>query len=254
MNQEKIKCLSDKQNDQLSCFHDGNNTIGNNSNSYELTDDLLLTCKLWTTGSDDSTLEKLKKKLDINFDAAKTDPEFCQFLFSSATNMIIMKKEGESLVADELEFLQVFLSIGIEIKYYYLPRSKGEDVSDGSDLYRRGVKYLRDCTTDRGKINVCSRETKRFCGCMNSKKLQAKNMEKIGMCYGCEEYFPKMKLSLCIGCIDKQYCSLPCRDKDWSKRHKNECPRLNFQRCDTCDTLIPAKELKESCRFCNHQN
>jgi hypothetical protein len=246
--EELIKPLRSKQNDNTkfsSCLH------SNTNNLFRLTKDLVLLCRLNINcgSSDPSTFEKLKRK--VSFNKFVYDPEFGHFLFSTATNMIIMERaEGENLSQDEMEFVKDFLYLGINIKYYYIPQSKGEDLSPCTDLYRKRIKYIRDCRTYRGMINICSRETREFCNCMEEKKLQAKKMDKIGICDGCIKHIPKHKLELCGGCISYQYCNIVCQKKHWiEQQHKVGCKKLNFEPCERCKIPFPAIQLK-SCTRC----
>jgi hypothetical protein len=102
--------------------------------------------------------------------------------------------------------------------------SKGEDVSPGSVVNEIFLKYCRDVRTERGVINCLSRETIEFCDCMVTKKDAAKTMEKLGVCYQCEDLFSKKQLFKCSACHSHQYCSKKCQVNDWT-RHKTICCR-----------------------------
>jgi len=134
------------------------------------------------------------------------DPEFIQHVFALSTHMFLIDygDVGESSMAPILRF-------GFMIKYY------------GSiENVEKCAKYCRDIDTKRGIINCLARETLPFCHCMMAKKMEAKRMEKLGVCFGCDHEFPKTVLKLCARCLAVQYCSNDCMKKNWS-RHKHYC-------------------------------
>merc|ERR1712232_446816 len=189
---------------------------------------------------DDLHLLRVKMGFDIDVDR-ENDPEFPKFLISMATNLILMKND---LSEDEIEFLYDCMYTSVELKY-------DQDGSVYNDVYRTKSKYLRDMKTLRGLINVCARETKNFCCCMEDKKLEADKMEKNGRCFGCLKVFPKKRLEYCSGCLECQYCCKQCQKDDWSRGHKDTCGNFNFVRCGECNILLTATQLSQhNCR--NH--
>merc|ERR1712238_288576 len=81
-------------------------------------------------------------------------------------------------------------------------------------------KYCRDITTERGRINCIAREIP--CDCLEEKRIAAKLMEKVAVCYCCRKEFSKKMMLRCTGCNHVQYCSKECRIVAWSQ-HKNIC-------------------------------
>jgi hypothetical protein len=58
-------------------------------------------------------------------------------------------------------------------------------------------------------------KTKDFCDCMKSKKSEAKEMEKLGRCAGCDDLFPKETLRLRNGCQLIRFHSKECLIEHW---------------------------------------
>jgi len=111
------------------------------------------------------------------------DLEFMQCVFASATDIFLKNSYGSEEYSSSSKMkLQNVLDLGIKSKYIHSPLFADREKSD---------KYFRDLMTDRGIINVLDRETNTFCSCMTPYKDEAKNMEKVGMCYGCKDEFPK---------------------------------------------------------------
>jgi len=107
------------------------------------------------------------------------------------------------------------------IRYKLIPRQEGKDVdSPESEYYKNYYKYCRDVQTERGRINCMAREIP--CDCMEEKRIAAKSMEKVAMCYCCFHEFLKEKMLRCKGCNHVQYCSTECSIKDWPA-HKESC-------------------------------
>ena len=113
--------------------------------------------------------------------------------------------------------LQNILKLGLSIKYYMSPPTKGEKID-----YEQFCKYRRNVNSERGIINCLYRETKKHCGCMVTDKGRANNMEKMDLCHGCRIVFPKAKTKLCDGCTEVVYCSTKCSVDAWP-RHKPYC-------------------------------
>jgi len=112
------------------------------------------------------------------------------------------------------------LCLLLEIRYYHIPRHEGKDVGPESEYDRNSNKYRRDIQTERGRINCMAREIP--CDCMEEKRIAAKSMEKVAMCWCCRKEFLKKKMFRCKGCNYVQYCSPECYKKDWP-RHKEFC-------------------------------
>mmetsp|Transcript_44455 Transcript_44455/g.48115 ORF Transcript_44455/g.48115 Transcript_44455/m.48115 type:complete len:100 (+) Transcript_44455:2-301(+) len=81
-------------------------------------------------------------------------------------------------------------------------------------------KYVRDIETARGRINCIAREIP--CDCMEEKRIEAKLMEKVAVCFFCRKEFLKQKMLRCKGCNCVQYCSKECSINDWPE-HKELC-------------------------------
>jgi len=250
---ETLKELCEKETDG-SCLH------GNTSNRYHLMLDLgefaKTVCSPGKYKSDDNNDQSVKKLSDRLIrdllPEVKIDPEFSQFLFSTISNLMLLK--GENLSWREKHMSNIFFSLGIRMKYNCM---NGLDVDPGSENYYLQAKYNRDKFTYRGKINICARETKEFCNCMKEKKAEAKTTEKKGLCFGCQKEHPKIDLKYCGGCLKTQYCNKECQEKHWSKQHNCTCDHYDFQRCGKCKTFIPAELLpshKESCSCDEHEN
>jgi hypothetical protein len=131
------------------------------------------------------------------------------------------------------------LRTGLFIKYFYNPNDQNPNtMSIRCDILS---KATRDMNTDRGLINVLSREsesinnsnsnstgtststsTQQICNCMIHGKKIAKTLPKTGKCFGCRKEFIKSKLFLCKGCNLIKYCSDVCMKNDWSS-HRLSC-------------------------------
>jgi len=104
----------------------------------------------------------------------------------------------------------------------YIPNDEGKDVGPESENMRNFNKYSRDVRTERGRINFIEREIP--CDCMEEKRIAAKSMEKVAMCYYCWQEFLKQKMLRCKGCELEQYCSKDCSIQAWPK-HKAYCQK-----------------------------
>jgi hypothetical protein len=91
------------------------------------------------------------------------DPEYCEFLFAFCIESYL----SSSYASDQTEknTVDLLLNFGIHIKYLYIPMSKGEDVSPGSVVNEKYLKYCCDVRFERGV------ETMEFCDCMATKKM-----------------------------------------------------------------------------------
>mmetsp|Transcript_34994 Transcript_34994/g.39082 ORF Transcript_34994/g.39082 Transcript_34994/m.39082 type:complete len:272 (+) Transcript_34994:700-1515(+) len=165
------------------------------------------------------------------------DEQFGSFIFAFYSQLYLNNKDAEILnkrkkwggnyrigysnkdigFATE-HVMEVLLKLGLHSKYDYVPKTK-----DGSKL----CKFCRDIANKnkRGIINCLARETKEFCLCMNQDKAEAKNMEKVVNCHGCNQFFPKEQLLKCNGCDAVFYHNRQCQIDHWP-RHKRFCKEM----------------------------
>lgn len=152
------------------------------------------------------------------------DPRFGQFVFAFSTTMYLNTYLNSNLKSSySFNAVQQLLQLGISIKFA-CTSSIRLSVVEGCDK-DIGFKHIRDINDERGVINCLSRETKNFCDCMKPKKIEAKNMEKLGQCHGCKEWFQKADLLFCTGCNAVKYCSKECQRQKWND-HKVDCKRI----------------------------
>jgi hypothetical protein len=179
-----------------------------------------------------STLWKLKKDERIEYQRKfgndhvelVKDPRFGQFVFAFSTTMYLNTYLNSNLKSSyAFNAVQQLLQLGISIKFA-CTSSIRLSVVEGCDK-DIGFKHIRDINDERGVINCLSRETKNFCDCMKPKKIEAKNMEKLGQCHGCKEWFQKADLLFCTGCNAVKYCSKECQRQKWND-HKVDCKRI----------------------------
>jgi len=135
------------------------------------------------------------------------NPEFVQCIFAFATDFYLKLSDDQT----RRNTLQDILLLGITYKYGVVGTSHCDE---------KNSKYSRDINTERGIINCLTREIP--CDCMDSKKAEAKTMEKLSICYGCSQQFPKSELRPCSGCHQYNFCSNECLKKAWP-RHKFIC-------------------------------
>jgi len=88
--------------------------------------------------------------------------------------------------------------------------------------YEKFNKYTTDIMLERGVINCLARETQTACDCMTPRKMEAKKMDKNGLCHGCRNEFPKHTLKFCVGCNIVKYCSHECQVTEWPD-HRERC-------------------------------
>lgn len=209
----------------LECYH--------GSTAKKFTHDSDYCRAVWKVLSFCHTVRKLRargKRPDFDEFARRNqrlirDTEFGTFLFAICTSVYLSNNYAVNKA--EQGTVEVLLSYGLHIKYVYKPLSEGKDISPGSAIHERYIKYCRDARTERGTINCLSRETKEFCDCMATKKEKAKTMEKLGRCYGCNKLFPKGRLFKCNNCHCHQYCSNKCQSNDWPN-HRMSCMNLTI--------------------------
>mmetsp|Transcript_4672 Transcript_4672/g.5007 ORF Transcript_4672/g.5007 Transcript_4672/m.5007 type:complete len:273 (-) Transcript_4672:149-967(-) len=156
-----------------------------------------------------------------------TDPKFYQYVFANCLeDYVYLKAIGKYSSAgyeNVREIIELLVKWAISLKHGYFKSQNGEEVLMGSVLGEKVSKYTLDITTERGLIKCLARETAPFCNCMVAAKTEAmKNMEKLGRCSNCQEYFPRETLLKCTGCGFAQYHSKECQVKHWPS-HKDEC-------------------------------
>ena len=156
------------------------------------------------------------------------DETFARFIVAHVTTDFLKGKDDATL--------GLRLILLLDIRYIYIPQHEGKDVRPDSEITRNYQKYGRDILTERGRINCMAREIS--CDCMEEKLIEAKKMEKIAVCFCCEEEFPKEKMRRCKGCDHVQYCSKECYKKDWPD-HKEWCKRNSVLSAST-PTSVPS--------------
>jgi hypothetical protein len=154
------------------------------------------------------------------------DQQFGRFLISWCTELYLTQKEDT--IPEVVR--QLLLQMGLDIKYLDFKSRRGSRSHHQnmvlSDNIQQRMKYDRDINTDeRGIINCLARETRDFCDCMKSRKSEAKEMDKVGRCAGCNDLFPKETLRLCNGCQAAHFHSKDCLIKHWPT-HKAFCKIL----------------------------
>ena len=183
-----------------------NITKGSN---FQMAIDEWLTIVMNLAGKNPIEARKVLSAFYVKHKELTNNPEFNQGVFAVATDIFLKNSYGsEEYDSSSKEMLQDVLNLGIKSKYRF-DREKCH-------------KYIRDSLTNRGIINVLFRETNIFCNCMKPYKEDAKVMEKIGMCCGCADEFPKIQLRCCSRCLTVKYCSNKCMKNDWPT-HKQFC-------------------------------
>ena len=172
-------------------------------------------------GKHQQILEDWDNKVDIAWDEFydknkhfMSDPTFGRFVIARIT--------ADFLEGTDDTILLYRLLLLLEIRYCYIPRQEGKDVGPESEINKNYSKYSRDIQTisKRGRINCIAREIP--CDCMDAKRIEAKAMAKVAVCYECGKEFPKEKMLRCLGCDHVQYCSKECGIKHWPI-HKATC-------------------------------
>jgi len=141
-----------------------------------------------------------------------SDPKFGRFAIARITDDYLKGKDDD--------LLRYRLCLLLYSRYQLIPQKEGKDVGPKSEYSKNYHKYSRDVTTERGRINCMAREIP--CDCMKAKRIAAKSMKKIAVCFFCEEEFSKELMLRCKGCDHVQYCSKECSIKDWPG-HKKHC-------------------------------
>lgn len=164
------------------------------------------------------------------------DPECAKCIFALCTSLFFETTSIEELTKEYT--LKLLMKLGLQIKhlkeasraagqgrkYDYTKLSKHyNDISD-SKIFKSSAR--RD-GNDRGIINCLRRETKPFCNCMKAKKTEALDMEKLGICAGCNEVFPKIEMRPCTGCYRRFYHNKACYNQHWPV-HKSDCQSIQI--------------------------
>eukprot|EP00751_Fragilariopsis_kerguelensis_P045974 CAMPEP_0170996328 /NCGR_PEP_ID=MMETSP0736-20130129/12163_1 /TAXON_ID=186038 /ORGANISM="Fragilariopsis kerguelensis, Strain L26-C5" /LENGTH=229 /DNA_ID=CAMNT_0011422735 /DNA_START=192 /DNA_END=881 /DNA_ORIENTATION=+ len=166
------------------------------------------------------------------FQYVLVDPTIARYVIARITDDFLKGKDNATL---RLRLILVLL-----IRYCLIPRHEGKDVGPESEYTKNYHKYSRDIATERGRINCIAREVS--CDCMEEKRIEAKSMEKVTLCFCCHKVFPKEKMLRCKGCNVVQYCSEECSIKYWPT-HKEWCKRNSFSSAPTpTEASVPSFE------------
>jgi len=173
-------------------------------------------------------------RLDL-LDDAETHSKECEKFYEKNQRVLGIPTFDRFLVAhiadDYLKgktaaYLRSRLFLLVQIRHFPITAIMTNVNKDSRDLrIEKGAmtnfnKYSRDIRTERGVINCIAREIP--CDCMEAKRIEAKSMDKVAMCYFCKEEYLKEKMLQCKGCNRVQYCSVECSIKAWPG-HKNYC-------------------------------
>jgi len=181
-----------------------------------------ITKKEFNSGKYFKILEDYKRRIVLDIDMDEfyekyerfmVDPSFARFVIARIAEDYLKGKDDDNLLH------RLFLLL--DIRYdQAIPTDEGKDVEPEPENMRKYNKYCRDITTERGRINCIAREIP--CDCLEEKRIAAKLMEKVAVCYCCRKEFSKKKMLRCTGCNHVQYCSKECRIVAWPQ-HKNIC-------------------------------
>lgn len=146
------------------------------------------------------------------------DSQFCNYVFARAVDAWFQYDLDSPYIGkhDEVgsSFIVILSITALSSRYKTIPLNSTGITVDVSAVEQKLAKYTRDLTNFRGMINVLDRETNPKnkgigscgCTCMYQSKQRAKTMEKVGVCYGCNGFFPKDQLRLCQKCKSMKYC------------------------------------------------
>ena len=164
-------------------------------------------------------------------DKVLLDSEFTNFVFAVAVELYLKssseereryhtctKAERPSTIIYELDTI---IRFGLHIKYSFDPYDT-QSLQEQFNNRANGKKYIKDIDTERGLIKCLHREITHYCGCMDSKMVEAKGMEKTERCRGCRNEFPKTLMKKCDRCESVVYCSIECCKYYW-RYHQIEC-------------------------------
>ena len=177
------------------------------------------TKKEFNCGAHHKILEGCDKYNNKDFEEFINSNILCMF-DPTIGNFVIAHIADDYLKRNNNDILVHRLLLLLHIRYYYIPQDEGKDVGPDSESLTYFNKYGRDIATKRGIINCMAREIP--CNCMEEKRIAAKLMEQVAVCFGCGNKFPKKQMLRCKGCDIAQYCSKECCIKDWAE-HKKTC-------------------------------
>jgi len=177
MGKKSKRCKSNNKSSQ--CYHGcTKKEFNNRGEHYKVVEDWIR-----TDLTDDD--ESYNKECDEFFKTHKRvieDPTFSCFVLAHVTDDFLKGKDDATL-RDRLCLLLL-------MRYELIPRQEGKDVdSSESEYYKNYNKYDRDIDTERGRIKCMAREIP--CDCMEEKRIAAKFMDKVAMCFGCGKDSPK---------------------------------------------------------------
>jgi len=213
----------------LSCFHGSNLADLKNVEYIEAVQSYTLICSdickfgqsadICKFGQGGSLIyfQRLEKFNDDHKHLMMLDADFCRFVFAYCT---IFYQKYYHLSANYKMDLTILLSLGIKMRYSHQVEKTIDNVGPGSENKEKSDKYMRDIRSERGIIKCLARETP--CDCMDPKKEEAKGMDKINPCNGCNKRFPKTNLFFCKGCQIVKYCSKACQINEWPN-HRDLC-------------------------------
>jgi len=218
------KVLTTTKEKTMVCFHGSTVEKFSDNNSYSKVIYEWMDVAVSSGPGCTVEIDRVLSKFYAKHEHLMVDNEFVRYTFAYATDLHLSNRNfmDENIKLLQKAVIGKLLFLGIRMKYFLIPVSQGTDLTHGSIHEKKYYKYMRDIQTDRGIINCLARETLPFCDCMKATKCEAKTMEKLGMCSGCSEEFPKTELRRCKGCGIVNYCSTECMKRDWSE-HRHFC-------------------------------
>ena len=171
------------------------------------------------------------------------DLNFAHYIFAVCTSLYLQTKiRNRDIIEDTKELL----SVAVEIKYFYNALFAQSDDEPELDLgqhhrYQHAIWY----NGERGVINCLSRETKPFCDCMKDKKKEAKGMDRMELCDGCNILFPREIMKECSGCnMYPMFCSIGCYKESWPA-HRERCQEEQHEKQKTKTALCELTQEEE---------
>jgi len=182
-----------------------------------------ITKKEFNSGEHYKILEDYERGVDIDefyetYKYVMVDPSFGRFVIAHIADDTLKGKDDDVILRHRRLFLL------LHIRYTAIPWHEGKDFGPETKYARNYNKYCRDIRTERGRINCIAREIP--CGCLEEKRIEAKSMEKVALCYCCRKEFSKKFMHRCLGCDHHQYCSKECSIKAWPE-HKEICSSIS---------------------------
>mmetsp|Transcript_44449 Transcript_44449/g.48108 ORF Transcript_44449/g.48108 Transcript_44449/m.48108 type:complete len:225 (+) Transcript_44449:43-717(+) len=181
-----------------------------------------LSKKEFNCGEHHKILDRWDNKVDAREFLNKNDC-FCFMSDTAFATFIIAHVTTDYLKGKDDAILKSRLLLLLHMRNVFIPKHEGNVVGPESEYTKNYHKYLRDVTTERGRINIMAREIP--CDCMEAKRIEAKLMDKVAICFGCKKEFLKEELLRCKRCDYAQYCSKKCSKKHWA-RHKEFCRKF----------------------------